>query len=212
MGLIYLLFPRLEPLVLYGLYSVPSNSFLAIPNEPALLWAQTLVGALLAMSPLVLATVGACGAAAAATLDYAVIGAAFDLPRLDALRQKRLFQAAVSAFNRWPFLTVLAFALLPAPFYIVRVLAPNSGYPLRRYTLAVTLGRFGRYLVVASVGRMFSLPTWVLAGILAVAIAAAAITPAVGWWRSRRTAAGPAQVAGATGAAGAEAGPAEGGP
>src|SRR5204863_527071 len=117
-----------------------------LPNEPALLWAQALLGPhwMTPYGPWVLAATGAAGAAVAAVLDYAVIGTAFDLPRLDALRQKRLFRAAVRAFNRFPFATVLGFALLPPPFYVVRVLAPNSGYPPGRYVAAVTQQRAGR--------------------------------------------------------------------
>jgi hypothetical protein len=131
----------------------------------------------------------------AAVLDYAVIGTAFDLPRLDALRQKRLFRAAVRAFSRFPFATVLGFALLPTPFYVVRVLAPNSGYPLGRYVAAVTIGRYFRYVVVASVGRMIELPVWALAAFLGVALVGSAMAPAIGWWRTR-SARGEHQVPG----------------
>ena len=45
------------------------------------------------------------------------------------------------------------------PFYIFRVLSPTAGYQLRRYMLAIFVGRLPRYYVFALMGATLGLPT-----------------------------------------------------
>jgi len=74
-----------------------------------------------------------------------------------------------------PFLITAAFAGLPVPFTIVRVLMPLSGYPLRRYMAAVALGRFPRILVIATFGGFVDIPDRILVALLIAGVVLAAL-------------------------------------
>lgn len=159
--LVMVLFPAATPYALYAIFSAPSNTVVPLYNEPGLLFfAPGSIAWLLAL-------VAMPGVALGGVLDYALIGRALDSPRLDGVREHRWTRLVVRLFARVPGLTIFACALLPAPFWLVRLLAPASGYPLVRYVLAVMPGRFGRYVVVAKLGHVLGVPPevglWALA-------------------------------------------------
>ncbi|MEK7704831.1 MAG: VTT domain-containing protein [Myxococcota bacterium] len=177
------LFPAAAPYALYAVYSAPSNTVIPLYNEPGLLFFAP------GSVAWVLALVAMPGVALGAVLDYALVGRALDSPRLDRLRQHRSARWVMGLFGRIPALTIFACALLPAPFWLVRILATASGYPLARYVAAVLPGRFLRYLVVATLGRALGVPPevglWAL-GIMAVYLVWVMGQAAVrGWTRAR---------------------------
>lgn|GEM_PF-910857 len=153
---IVVLAPDLSGLFLFGLYSMPANSLLPVPHEPGLLYVAQYY------PPWAVALAGTAGTAIAACVDYPVVQRAFKHPKLQRARHTRAYAAAVRWLMRYPFATVFLFAATPLPVYVVRVLAPASGYPLWRYTLATALGRYPRYLVVAYFGHFIHLPGWSL--------------------------------------------------
>jgi membrane protein DedA with SNARE-associated domain len=104
--------------------------------------------------------------------DYALVEALMRHPRISGAREARLYQWAVKWLMRFPFLTIVAFTLVPVlPLYVARVLAPASGYPAWRYTLANMVGRLPRFLALAYVGHAIQFPTWVLVGMFVLLIA-----------------------------------------
>src|SRR4051794_14187898 len=105
---------------------VPTVTLLAVKTVPA--WAVALAGAI--------------AAGLDALVDYQVVRRLFRLKTLEAVQRHPLFARASRWANVAPFFTVFAFASVPAPFVIVRVLIPLSGYPMGRYAAAVALGRF----------------------------------------------------------------------
>jgi uncharacterized membrane protein YdjX (TVP38/TMEM64 family) len=125
------------------------------PAPPTLYFAR-------AAPPWALAAVATAAAAVSAVFDYHFVRRMFRLTALERVRQSRLFER----FERWakvsPFWTTVAFAALPLPFTLPRVLMPLSGYPLPRYVGAVALGRYPRIFVIASFGRAFEIPKEVL--------------------------------------------------
>jgi uncharacterized membrane protein YdjX (TVP38/TMEM64 family) len=154
---------------------------LALPLEPA-----TLLAAKIA-APWLVATVASLAAVALAVADHAFVRRAFQTRVLDELRKKPIFERA----QRWarvaPFLTTAAFAGLPLPFIVVRVLVPVSGYPVARYAPAVALGRFPRFFVIATFGTAWSeyLPNELLVGLMLASVAVAASSALVHRHRSR---------------------------
>jgi membrane protein YqaA with SNARE-associated domain len=165
-AVLLLLAPDFSGLYLFALYSMPANSFLPVPHEPGLLYLARYY------DPWMLALAGCVGTAAAACIDYPVVKAAFRHPRIRRARSTRLYHAAVRSLMRYPFLTIVVFAATPLPVYVVRVLAPASGYPLWRYTAATMVGRFPRYFAVAWIGSQIHIPTWALLALFVILIGA----------------------------------------
>jgi uncharacterized membrane protein YdjX (TVP38/TMEM64 family) len=136
--------------------------FVPQPLTPATLLAAK------AAPPWALALVAAVAAALAAFVDHRIVRGTFQLRRLAEIRQKPLFQRAEGWVKVAPFLTTAAFAALPLPFIVVRVLMPLSGYPALRYAVAVGLGRAPRIYVIATVGKELDIPTELLVGAIAL--------------------------------------------
>jgi hypothetical protein len=165
-------------LTLYFAFMLAALSVAPMAQAP-----PTLMAAKVA-EPWAVATIAASAAAIAAVFDWYVMRRAFQLRRLAALRKKRFFVTA----ERWakvaPFSFAAIFAALPLPFIFARILVPLSGYPLPRYALAVTMGRFARIYVIALFGKAFEIPDRVLIGLLVgglVLAGAVTIARRLGW-------------------------------
>jgi membrane protein YqaA with SNARE-associated domain len=148
--------PALAGLFLFSIYSTPANSLLPVPHEPGLLYFAHYY------DPVWIALAGAVGTAVAACIDYPVVKSAFRHPKIRRARDTQLYRSSVRWLLRWPFLTIVAFAATPLPVYVVRVLAPATGYPLWRYMAATMVGRFPRYYLMAWVGHLYHIPAWAL--------------------------------------------------
>ena len=135
-------------------YSIPGNSFLWLPHEPAVIYA----GAIYA--PALVAGVGGTATMLASMVDHAVFTRVFQLESMAPIRQTRFMRASVNLFNRRPWWTIVFFALTPIPFYPVRVVAPTANYPVARYVSAVVVGRVPRYFLLASGGVWAKHLTW----------------------------------------------------
>lgn len=170
--------------VAYFFVMIVVFSAASIPPSPATLMAAK------DNPPLLLAGLAAAAAAIAACLDWYLVRRVFRIGVLDRARKHRLFDRA----ERWakvaPFLTTFAFAALPLPFMIPRVLMPLTGYPMPRFALAVALGRFPRVLVIASFGRVIDVPAWMLEAAFGAGIVAAIGAAIVRRVRARRASAG----------------------
>ena len=68
------------------------------------------------------------------------------------------------------------------PFYPVKILAIADGYPLSRFVLAVLVGRWPRFYLLAIGGREFQAPNaWLL-----IAAVVLEVLTVLGIWRTRR--------------------------
>lgn len=155
MVLLYLA-PGLSGLYLFGVYAIPTNSILPLPHEPGLLYFARFY------DPLWIAIAGTLGTGVAAFADYEVVGLAMRHPKIKGARETRVYKWALRWLMRFPFFTVWLFSFTPLPIYVVRVLAPASGYPFWRYLCALMLGRLPRFYAVAWLGHTFPLPGWFL--------------------------------------------------
>jgi membrane protein YqaA with SNARE-associated domain len=143
------LWPHLRGAVGYFLYAIPAHLLISVlANEPALLAAAK------SASPAIVATAGVAGCLVAIALDYALIGW-FVNHRLikTEMEDTKAYRVAQRFFGRAPFVLILASALLPLPFYPVKILAIARDYSLARFALAVILGRFPRFYGIALVGK-----------------------------------------------------------
>jgi membrane protein YqaA with SNARE-associated domain len=155
-ALILLLEPWLSGMYLFAIYSVPANSLLPVPHEPGLLFFARFY------PPHMIALAGCVGTGIGAAIDYPVVKRAFLHPKIQRARDTRLYALSVRWLMRYPFATIVLFAVTPLPVYVVRVLAPACGYPLWRYITATMVGRYPRYWLVAWIGHVFQIPGWVL--------------------------------------------------
>lgn len=135
-----------------------------------------------------LAVVGTLGASLAEALNYRLVDWAAELPKLAALKQRSGVRWTVGAFLRAPFWTTAIVIFSPIPDSAVRILAPLGRYPLHKFLTAVALGRFPRLLVIAGLGVLVPIPTWLLLGggavLVAVGLGRRHAAAALAWlWR-----------------------------
>lgn len=145
-------YPDWWQLIGYFWYSIPGNSFLHLPQDLAVVYAGT------QYSPWMVALVGALGAVVADGVDYFAIKKVFGLKKVAPVKDSAIYKAAVRCFYWRPWITVLLFCLAPLPYDIIRVLAPSSGYPFKRYASASFLGRTCRFYLLAMAGAALTFP------------------------------------------------------
>ena len=148
-----IMYPHWWRLVAYFWYSIPSNSFLYLPHEPAVLAAGAIY------DPWIVAVVGGFSTIVAAIIDYYLVKRVFEFRRVSPVKQTKLYLVAIRYFYWQPWLTIVFFAFSPLPYYIIRVLAPSSNYPLWRYVSAYVTGRVPRYYLLAAVGALLPVAT-----------------------------------------------------
>jgi uncharacterized membrane protein YdjX (TVP38/TMEM64 family) len=153
----------------YFLVMIPVLSVLSLPLEPA-----TLIIAKVS-APWEIALLGSAAAAVAACFDYFIVRRVFRIGALDRLRGHRLFSRVERYAKVAPFLTILAFAALPLPFAIPRVMMPLISYPFPKYVAATAIGRLPRIYVLAAFGKLFDIPNWILGAFLIGALVLAAL-------------------------------------
>ncbi len=116
----------------------PLGIFLPATYEPILM----LFGRV--YPPLLVGFVGILGVLYVEYLNYHLYGKLLHLEGFRVVRESRTVRRVVGLFRRAPFFTVWLCSWSPLPYWAVRILAPISRYPTRKYLLATFLGRFPR--------------------------------------------------------------------
>ena len=170
--------PENVPLIGYGLYAIPAHLLISfLSHEPALFAAANRYPAQL------VATVGTLACCVAIVLDYWLIGwfVSRQLVR-DKFDQSRAYLIAQKIFKKAPFLLILGSAFAPVPFYPVKILAIANDYSVVRFIVALIIGRWPRFYLLAIGGQKVNPPNRLLlyAGIGLGAVALVQI------WRVRR--------------------------
>ena len=149
---------------LFG-YAFLSNVAMAIvPHEPVVLWYGPRYGIWLT------AAIATAGTVAAAWVDHRVF-----VPLIQRVQHKAFFaQGSIgwmrARFKRVPFLVLAASGVTPLPFFPFKAMAFAEHYPLGRYLAAIAVGRFPRYVLLAWLGVVIQIPTWILVALFAVMI------------------------------------------
>jgi membrane protein YqaA with SNARE-associated domain len=144
-------------------YAILSNVALAvIPHEPVVLWYGAHHGVWLT------ALVATAGTVAAAWVDHSVF-----VPLIRRVAHTPLFAEGTvgwlrARFARAPFVILTVSGITPLPFFPFKAMAFAERYPLGPYLAAVAAGRFPRYLLLAWLGIVIQIPTWLLVVLFAV--------------------------------------------
>ena len=146
-------------------------------QDPAVIYAATLYHPVSVVVIFGLATI------TATLVDYCTLKKVLDHGKLAPLKQTAFYRSAVRCFYWRPWLTIVAFAMTPLPFFPVRVLALSSNYPILKYVSANLAGRLPRYYLLAIGGAWMPVP---LIYILLMGLAMS-LVPCVGllWLRRR---------------------------
>jgi len=174
----FVLFPHDRALIWYGLYAIPAHLLISfLSHEPALFAVAKLY------SPRVIATVGVIACSVAIVLDYWLIGwfVSRKLVR-EQFDKSRAYEIAQRIFRKAPFLLIAGSAFAPVPFYPVKILAIANDYSVVRFIVAMVIGRWPRFVLLAMGGQKVNAPNrWLLyAGIGLAVLALLQI------WRTRR--------------------------
>ena len=188
-GLLLWLVPESSALVAYGLYAIPAHLLISVLLNEPMLWAAAKVS-----PPMLVAIAGTIGCLVAIAVDYAIIGWLVNRKFIKAeIEDSPSFQRATRFFGRAPFLFITGSALMPVPFYPVKILAIASDYPIARFATALVLGRLPRFYLLAVTLKQAPAPQGALLS------ATAGIALIAGWllWRTwqRNRRANPSETA-----------------
>lgn len=175
-----LLEPTVAPLTAFMLITVwvhgPASPFLPAAYEPVLIAFGRMY------PPLMIALLGTVGDLYVEYLDYHLFRRLGGFGPYAALQRQPLFARALALFRRRPFLTVWFFACSPLPDWMIRLIAPAAGYSIRRYLLAMALGRLPRFWLLAAIGAWWQPDPELVFGIAAGSMA---VMLGVILWRRR---------------------------
>ena len=129
----------------------PYSMFLPTAHEPILMVFGRLY------PPILVAALATVGTVAAEYVNYRLYVAMLSAPGLRQLPDTPLGRRLSTWFRVQPFLTVVLCALTPIPFWIARIMASLTRYPMHRYLAALALGRFPRQWFYAAVGLLLPL-------------------------------------------------------
>jgi uncharacterized membrane protein YdjX (TVP38/TMEM64 family) len=122
-------------------------------------------------SPLLVAAVGAAGSAIASVIIYYLLTGLSKRKRMRRIKDNRLARSLRALTRRSPFLSLALFNLIPLPIEPARFSAILNRYSIARYVTAISLGRFARYFLLATLGEAFRVPNSVLLVLTAALIA-----------------------------------------
>jgi MoaA/NifB/PqqE/SkfB family radical SAM enzyme/membrane protein YqaA with SNARE-associated domain len=149
--------PREVPYLTVFFYSIPSNLGISIfPHEPVLFW----YGRFLNLWSL--AAVATAGTLVSAFLDYRFFADVLNLKFSRKYKSTDLYRQGHHWFYKMPFISLVVAGLTPIPFYPFKFMVYSSKYSMRKYLLAVAVGRFPRYYLLAMAGKAFQVPDWLI--------------------------------------------------
>ena len=110
--------------------------------------------------PGIIALAGAIGNCIAAFVEYQLLLWLFSKTEIQQrVETNRVFQRFSYYFRRMAFVCLIFTGFTPIPFEPFRFAAILARYNLSLYLLAVFLGRFPRYYLIALIGDQFQIPT-----------------------------------------------------
>jgi membrane protein YqaA with SNARE-associated domain len=113
--------------------------------------------------PALVALLGATGNCMAAFGEYYFITWLFSKGEIQArIENNRIFRRLKHFFNRAAFICLVITGFTPIPFEPFRLAAIVSRYSLVLYLLAVFIGRFPRYYLIAKIGHIYEIPVYLL--------------------------------------------------
>jgi len=158
------------------LYSIPANTAISVfPHEPAIVFCGQHFNAFL------VAIAAVVGNLSAGWVDYHFFTPLLQMEFSQGYRKTRIYHNTLPWFSRAPFLVVVVFALTPLPFYLVKFLAFSTGYSIRRYMMAILVGRLPRFYLLALLGYHLNVPTWMMVAFFSAVFAVYFYLTIKGW-------------------------------
>jgi len=190
LGLVLLVVvPEVAPLVGLALFTMwvsgPLSPFFPVGLEPVLMTVGRFY------PPWLVAAVAVAAGVFVEFLGYHLYGFAVGLEVARPFRDTRVVRWATDLFKRRPFLATWFCAWSPVPFWVVRILAPLSGYPVSKYLLANVLGRYPKLWLFAALGAWMKVDVSVLVTVAAAALVLGFLPSAWRAWRGRRKSGAP---------------------
>jgi len=184
--------PEAGPLVGLEVFTIwingPFSALFPATFEPVLM----LFGRL--YPPLLVAVVATAGNLYVEFLNWHLYRKALEHEKAEAVRDSRVVRFLVRMFDRAPFLTVWICAWSLLPYWAVRIVAPLSDFPLRRYMWATFLGRLPKLWFFAALGTWIAISTEILAALTGAGVAIGLGVWAWKRWRGRGAAGVPEGV------------------
>lgn len=123
------------------------------------------------------ALLGATGNVIAAFSEYFLITWLFSKGEIRArVENNKIFRRLEHFFNKAAFICLVITGFTPIPFEPFRLAAIISRYSLVLYLLAVFIGRFPRYYLIAKIGHVFQIPAYLLVILVVVMVGISVIS------------------------------------
>lgn len=156
--------PLAAAAALFGYTFLATVALAVVPHEPAVILAGKEYGI---WSTAVIATV--------ATILSAWVDFVAFAPLLRKVAHRPILSQGVVGwmrrhFDKAPFAILTVSGVTPLPAWPFKAIAFVEHYPLPRYLLATAVGRFPRYALLAWLGVVVQIPTWVLVALFVVLI------------------------------------------
>jgi len=113
-------------------------------------------------SPFLVAVVGMLGSVISSVIVYYLGIKLSENKRIRQIEDNRFIRSWKALACRSPFLSLVVFNTVPLPVEPSRFFAILNRYSVKRYVMAISLGRFVRYFLLAILGEAFRIPNSVL--------------------------------------------------
>ena len=180
LGYVFLKGSRYSQLIGFFGYMSVACTLIPLPTPPYVIALGKV------FDPSIVALAGAIGNCIAAFVEYHLLLWLFSKTELQQrVETNSVFQRFSYYFHRAAFVCLVFTGFTPIPFEPFRFAAILIRYNLSLYLLAVLLGRFPRYYLIAVIGDQFQIPTRYLIILLIVSLA----IPIIGMLIKHRTSA-----------------------
>ena len=162
-----------DPMAFLFVYSIPSNMAISIfPHEPLVVYFGE------SYDPWRVASIVMIGTWIAGLLDYYVFVPILSHRYTDFIRDTKYYRKSKEWFMKQPFLSLVVAGFTPVPFFVFKFIAFSARYSILKYMLALLIGRFPRYYLLALTGAVFQIPGSI---ILAIFIGMVLLYVISGW-------------------------------
>ena len=150
LAILAVLLPNARLLIAFFLYTATLNSgLIPFPTMTATIYLGK------NYSPLLVAAVGTSGSAVASIIVYYLLTELSKKERMRRIENSGIIRSWKTLARKFPFLSLVVFNAIPLPLDASRFLAISNRYSIARYVMAISLGRFVRYFLLATLGEAF---------------------------------------------------------
>lgn len=159
------------------IYSIPSNMAISLfPHEPLVVYFGK------TYDPIRIAAIVMGGTWIAGLLDYYVFVPILSHRFTGFITNTKDYQKSAEWFMKQPFWALVVAGFTPVPFFVFKFIAFSAHYSILKYMLALLIGRFPRYYLLALIGAVYQIPSniilYIFIGMILIYI--------LRWWKDYR--------------------------